>query len=136
MQGARVAVGLVPNDISEHVVTMHHTFLSSAPTPAQKLALWAIEYKKAMPDLSEQRNLARQFILEMNWSSYPQQGTFYFFPKVPNMKEFCKQAEDNGIFLLQGCAFGARYTDYFRLCFGKSVGELETIFARLSEKLK
>ena len=77
-----------------------------------------------------------QFILDMNWSSYAQQGTFYFFPKIPNIKKFCKHAEDNGIFLLQGDAFGARYKDYFRLCFGKPVSELEIIFARLSKKLK
>ena len=133
MQGARVAATLVPSDISEHVITMHQTFMSSASTPAQKIALWAIDSKNSMPDLSQQRNLAEQFISEMNWCSYPQQGTFYFFPKIPNIEEFSKQAEDSGIFLLQGDAFGSGYKDYFRLCFGKSVDELETIFAKLSE---
>ncbi len=134
VQGARVAATLVPNDISEQVITMHQTLISSAPTPAQKIALWALEFEKSMPDLSQQRKLAEQFISEMNWSSYPQQGTFYFFPKIPNMNRFCKEAEDNGIFLLQGDAFGAGYKDYFRLCFGKSVDELKTIFAKLSKK--
>ena len=136
MQGARVAATLVPNDISEHVIRMHETFMSSAPTPAQKIALWAMEWENSMPDLSQQRNLAKRFILEMNWSSYPQQGTFYFFPKIPNMEEFSKRAKDNGIFLLQGDAFGAGYKDHFRLCFGKSVDELKTIFTKLSDKLK
>ena len=136
MQGARVAAALVPKDISDYVITMHQTLISSAPTPAQKLALWSIEFKNAMPDLSQQRNLCMQFISEMKWSSYAQQGTFYFFPKIPNIKKFSKHAKDNGIFLLQGDAFGARYKDYFRLCFGKPVSELETIFSRLSKKLK
>ena len=95
-----------------------------------------MQWENSMPDLSQQRHLAKRFILEMNWSSYPQQGTFYFFPKIPNMEEFSKQAEDNGIFILQGDAFGVGYKDHFRLCFGKSVEELNTIFTRLSENLK
>ena len=81
--------------------------------------------------LSQQRHLAKRFILEMNWSSYPQQGTFYFFPKIPKMEEFSKQAEDNGIFILQGDAFGAGYKDHFRLCFAKPMSELQMIFDKL-----
>ena len=80
--------------------------------------------------------MKNRFILEMKWTSYPQQGTYYIYPKIPNMEEISKQAKDNGIFLLQGDAFGAGYKDHFRLCFGKSVDELKTIFTKLSDRLK
>lgn len=133
MQGARVASALVPGVIADKIINIHQTLVSSAPSPAQQLALWAIEVDNSMPDLSHQRTLAKEFIELMNWSSYPQQGTFYFFPKLTNIKKFQNRAESFGIYLLRGNAFGNGYRDYFRLCFAKPITELETIFSQLSE---
>ena len=133
MQGARVGSALLPNHLVAKTVTNHQNLVSAAPTPGQYLALWALQQDQRMPDLLEQRQMASEFILEMGWSAYPQQGTFYFFPKVPNLPNFQSFAEAQGVFLLSGKVFGANYCNHFRLCFGKPVSELSLIFSRLLE---
>ncbi len=132
MQGARVAAALVPQTMKDDVIAAHQTIVSAAPTPGQYLALHALEHGHKMPDLSAQRARAEAFIAAQGWSCYPQQGSFYFFPKLPEREAFQERAERQGVFILAGSAFGAAYGDHFRLCFGKPLDELEAIFDRLS----
>ena len=133
LQGARVAAALVPLAIKDDVIAAHQTIISAAPTPGQYLALHALKHGQSMPDLSAQRARAEAFIAQRGWSCYPQQGSFYFFPKLPDRKTFQERAAHHGVYILAGDAFGAAYGAHFRLCFAKPLDELETIFERLSE---
>lgn len=135
MQGARVAAALVPQALLGGIVAAHQTIVSAAPTPGQMLALHALEQGEAMPDLSAQRAAAEAFIEAQGWRCYPQQGSFYFFPQLPDIRAFQAKAAAQGVYILTGDAFGETYGDHFRLCFGKPLEELETIFSRLSEVL-
>lgn len=133
LQGARVAAALLPPALTGPVVAMHQTLVSAAPSPGQYLALHALENEAAMPDLTAQRALARDFIAAQGWEAFPQQGSFYYFPKVPAFAGFAAKAAARSVHLLGGDAFGAPYGDHFRLCFGRPLAELETILQRVTD---
>lgn len=136
IQGARIGCALVPDGLVTKTVTNHQNLISAAPTPGQYLALWALDQDERMPELIEQRQLASEFIARMGWSTYPQQGTFYFFPKVPDISKFQSYAEAKGMFMLTGEVFGNSYCNHFRLCFGKPISELNVIFSRLLDGVR
>ena len=133
LQGARVAAVMVPEWLSEPFVTVHQTIMSAAPTPGQKLALHAIREGSAMPALHRQREMAWRFIRRMGWRAHAQSGTFYFFPELPDIDAFRRQAMARNVFLLTGETFGARYGRHFRFCFGKPEDELAHILDLLTE---
>lgn len=132
LQGARVAAALLPPRLTAKVVAAHQTIMSAAPTPGQYLALKSLETSGAMPDLTAQRARAAEFIIDQGLETFPQQGSFYFFPKVVDFADFETRAAARGVHLLSGQSFGG-YDDHFRLCFGRPLDELETIIQRLSE---
>lgn len=133
LQGARVAAALVPKWLSETFVTVHQTIASAAPTPGQKLALHALDSGFSMPSLARQRAMARRFIGTRRWRTYDQEGTFYFFPEVPDIDAFTAFARSRNVFILTGEAFGTRYGRHFRFCFCRPEDELAHVIDLLSE---
>ena len=130
-QGARVAATLVPSHIEENFINIHQTILSSAPAPAQIMALKALEKKLVIPSLHEQRQKTQEFINAQKWDFIQQTGSFYFFPKIDNFEQFEEKVQNENIFILKGSIFGAKYSNHFRLCFARPLPELEMIFNRL-----
>lgn len=131
LQGARVAAAMLPEHLTEAVVAMHQTILSAAPTPGQNMALAALGHGAPPPALGTQRDMARAFIDEMGWQTPPQGGTFYFFPRVPDIAAFVARARKRNIHMLTGDAFGTGCDAHLRLCFGKSKEELGQILDML-----
>lgn len=127
LQGARVAAAMIPEPMAEAFVALHQTLLSAAPTPGQKMALSALANPEPPLSLDLQRAMALAFIDAMGWQTAPQEGTFYFFPQVPNIAEFVAFAQSRNVHMLTGDAFGAGYGDHLRLSFGKSEAELAQI---------
>ena len=135
LQGARVAATLVPSHIEENFINIHQTILSSAPAPAQIMALKALEKNLVIPSLHEQREKTQKFITAQKWDFIQQTGSFYFFPKIDNFQQFEEKAQKEDILILRGSIFGAEYSDHFRLCFARPLSELEMIFSRLDRIL-
>lgn len=133
LQGARVAVAMLPAHLADAVVSMHQSILSAAPTPGQKMALAALGNDTPAPTLAPQREMARLFIDEMGWHAPAQSGTFYFFPRVPDIETFASFARQRKIHMLTGDAFGAGCAAHLRLCFGKSEEELGHILDMLRQ---
>lgn len=127
LQGARVGAVMIPEHFADDVVAMHQTILSAAPTPGQKMALATLDSDAKPLSLDRQRQMSRAFIDDMGWQTHSQGGTFYFFPRVPNIAEFVAFARERNIHMLTGDAFCAGCEDHLRLCFGKSEEELEQI---------
>lgn len=135
LQGARVAATLVPSHIEENFINIHQTILSSAPAPAQIMALKALEKNLVISSLHEQREKTQKFITAQKWDFIQQTGSFYFFPKIDNFQQFEEKAQKEDILILRGSIFGAEYSDHFRLCFARPLSELEMIFNRLDRIL-
>ncbi len=82
----------------------------------------------ASAPLDRQRAMTYDFISSMGWDHSPQEGTFYFFPRIPDIEAFEAFARERNIYMLTGAAFGSGCENHLRLCFGKSEGELAHIF--------
>ena len=135
LQGARVSATLVPQAHTENYTNIHQTLLSSAPAPAQIMALHAVQNKLAMPSLSKQKEATREFMLEQKFDFVEQSGSFYYFPKTDNFAVLDEKAGRREVLLLGGAIFGNNYQDHFRLCFARPLSELEIIFNKLDEAL-
>lgn len=127
LQGARVAATMVPKRLAKTFVATHQTIISAAPSPGQKMALAAFAGDASAP-LDHQRAMTYDFISSMGWDHSPQEGTFYFFPRIPDIEAFEAFAREKNIYMLTGAAFGSGCENHMRLCFGKSEGELAHIF--------
>ena len=88
-----------------------------------------------IPSLHNQREKAQAFITAQKWDFIQQKGSFYFFPRVDDFKNFEEKAQSENILILNGSIFGAEYSNHFRLCFARPLLELETIFNRLDRIL-
>ena len=135
LQGARVSATLVPKKLAENFTNIHQTILSSAPAPAQIMALNAVKNNLKMPSLIEQRKETKKFMESQNWDFINQVGSFYYFPKVKNYSELESKALKIGVLLLKGDVFGKNYKDHFRLCFARPLSELKIIFNQLNDVL-
>ena len=135
LQGARVSATLVPEAHSENYTNIHQTLLSSAPAPAQIMALHAVQNQLAMPSLSKQKEATRRFMSEQKWDFVEQSGSFYYFPKTDNYSVLEEKAARREILLLGGHIFGNNYKEHFRLCFARPLSELEIVFNKLDEAL-
>ena len=131
LQGARVSATLVPKSLAENYTNIHQTILSSAPAPAQIMALNAIKNNLKMPSLVKQRAETKKFMELQNWEFVNQAGSFYYFPKVENYPELEERAFASDVLLLRGDIFGKKYKDHFRLCFARPISELKIIFKKL-----
>ncbi|NCG10605.1 MAG: aminotransferase class I/II-fold pyridoxal phosphate-dependent enzyme [Alphaproteobacteria bacterium] len=135
LQGARVSATLVPEAYAQNFTNIHQTLLSSAPAPAQIMALNAVQNNLVIPSLSKQKDVTRKFITAQKWSFVEQSGSFYYFPKTDNFSVLEEKAELRDVLLLGGRIFGSNYKEHFRLCFARPLSELEIIFNKLDEAL-
>ena len=130
LQGLRLGACLLPSRWVPSVVSVHQTILSAAPTPSQYMALAMTGSAAASIDeYAEQRRLMLEFIAARGWRHTPTQGTFYVFPRIPNIETIRDSLETSGIYSLAGEVFGERYCDHTRICFGKPVTEVRAMLA-------
>ncbi len=127
LQGLRVGAVLLPPALMEPSTIVHQTVISAAPSLSQLVALDFLRSGLHEPDYRPQRAIMRDFIVKRGWRFHEQSGTFYFFPELPNLDAFRRDAAARDIYMLSGDAFGAPYGRHVRLCFAKPVEELEEI---------
>lgn len=127
LQGARVGAMLVPPHLYEPVLSIHQAIMSAAPAPSQFLAQHTLSTGADAVDLTQQRELARQTVVDLGWECHDQKGTFYFFPRTVDTERLKQAAEERGVYILTGADFGAPYAAHFRLCFGRPLEELKLI---------
>lgn len=134
LQGLRLGTCLLPSKSVSAVVSAHQTILSAAPTPSQYMALSMTDSAAAnIDEYAEQRRLMLEFIAVKGWPHIPTEGTFYVFPRIPNIEVFRQRLKARGIFSLAGETFGESYRDHTRICFGKPVTEVRSMLEIMEE---
>lgn len=134
LQGLRLGACLLPSQRVPSVVSVHQTILSAAPTPSQYMALAMAGSAAAhIDEYAEQRRLMLEFIAARGWRHLPTEGTFYVFPRIPNIEATRRTLEASGIFSLAGEVFGESYRDHTRICFGKPVTEVRAMLAIMED---
>lgn len=134
MQGLRLGAILVPNETAPAVLAIHQSIASSAASASQQIAIsMLVSGARLTHDYSEQYGIARDFADTMHWKYLPTAGTFYLFPKLPDVALFRALAAERDVYLLTGDTFGPAYADHIRFCFGKPVRELRIMLERLAD---
>lgn len=127
LQGARVAPAFLPNWLADRAIAVHQTIFSAAPASAQFMALAALDAGARMPRLDPQRAVALELVQGLGWITPPSEGTFYLYPKVPNLEAWRARAEAAGLFALSGDAFAGHDVDHIRFAFARPLDELAAI---------
>lgn len=130
LQGQRVAACLVPAALREDFIAVHQALMSSAPSLGQAAALAALQAGTVV-DYSAPRAIAVELMARAGWPSPANQGTFYHFPRLPDLTGTLARLRDVGLFGLTGDIFGAPYANHLRLCFGRPEAEMAEILRRV-----
>lgn len=130
LQGQRVAACLIPSALREDFIAVHQALMSSAPSLGQAAALAALQAGTVV-DYSAPRAIAVELLARAGWPSLVNQGTFYHFPRLPDLTGTLVRLRDVGLFGLTGDIFGAPYADHLRLCFGRPEAEMAEILRRV-----
>lgn len=137
LQGLRLGAVMLPASIAADVTSVHQAIVSSAPSPSQHLAIAYLNCNGgAAENYQMQRQRAMAFADRLGWQYVPSEGTFYFFPKLPDIACFQVQAAERGVYLLTGDCFGTSYSEYVRFCFGKPMEELNAMMETLASLAK
>ena len=134
VQGLRLGACLAHRNRAASMIAAHQTLLSAAPTPSQNIALHILADASAIvDDYSEQRKLILDFVAANGWLANRTEGGFHLFPKIENVCRFRRKLEDRNVLSLPGEAFGERYRDHLRICFGKPAPEMRALMGILDE---
>jgi aminotransferase len=130
LQGQRVAACLLHATLREDFIAVHQSLMSSAPSLGQAAALAALQAGEGM-DYSAPRRIAVELIARAGWSCLANQGTFYHFPRLPDLPRTLERLRDVGLYGLTGDIFGPPYANHLRLCFGRPEAEMAEILRRV-----
>lgn len=130
LQGQRVAACLLHASLCEDFIAVHQALMSSAPSLGQAAALAALQAGTAL-DYSAPRAIAIDLIARARWSCLPNQGSFYHFPRLPDLADTLARLRTVGLYGLTGDIFGAPYANHLRLCFGRPEAEMAEILKRV-----
>lgn len=131
IQGLRIGACFVPNSSLGRILAVHQGVNSSASSLSQYAALDLIKRMDPAQDIHShyrpQRRLLGDFIDNAGWPCAPNEGSFYYFPQIPNAAAKLEKLAAQAVFCLPGNLFGAPYDSHARLCFYRPMEELERI---------
>ncbi len=84
-------------------------------------------------NISKKLQMVTNYLDSKNVRYYKPDGSFYIFPEITNKKIFTHSAPKNGLFYLEGSAFGNIYKNHYRFCFEKKIDELQLILNIMEE---
>jgi aspartate/methionine/tyrosine aminotransferase len=134
LQGLRLGAIAGTAEAVEAIRRVQLGVLSPPSRPVQEIFIQLDTAEQLIPiNLCRHRAAALEFIGKMDgWHCLPTKGTFYLFPRVPQLEVHLLQWEQHGsIFGLNGRHFGEGYADHLRFCFYRPIQEIEEIFTKL-----
>ncbi len=134
LQGIRLGLAVAQKAPIDAMTRLQLGILSPPSRPVQDLVLQMVRGGHLQPiDVRAARAATRSFIAKVaDWSCFPTAGTFYLFPKVPQLAQRLMRWEaEESLFGLPGYHFGEAYAEHLRFCFYRPAVELEEIFLRL-----
>ena len=135
-----------PSQLLESIFPIHDVLINCAPVVSQYAALAALKFEKQilpeiMPRYGEHRKLMGEHLeslseyLDFVWPD----GSYFFFPKIKNLKDsekFCfDMLRDVKLAAVPGSAFGLGGEGHIRLCFGRSKEDIVEGMKRLKNYL-
>ncbi len=131
MTGHRVGFVLGDPEIVKHVYRVHQYNTTCTPSPSQRAAEIALDYRKEIIQdtvtvLKERRDALIDQINEIDWLEidYEPDGAFYLFPRVivpdgHSVEEICERLlMEKGVVLVPGSEFGQKGKNYVRISYG------------------
>ncbi len=131
MTGHRVGFVLGSPEVVKHVYRVHQYNTTCTPSPSQRAAEIALDYRKkiikeTVDILKERRDALIDQIRKIDWLEidYEPDGAFYLFPRVRlnnghTVEDVCERLLiEKGVVLVPGSEFGQRGKDHVRLSYG------------------
>ncbi len=135
VQGLRLGTVMIPATHFEAVLSVHQGINSSASTFSQVCAL---EISRNLGPTSWVREIIgtarprmEQSLSAIGWQYHPSKGSFYIFPRVPDINSVVMRLESMNVFCLRGGLFGSHYQDHIRVCFAHPQAEMDGILPLL-----
>ena len=131
LSGWRIGFLFGSRKLIEPIFSMHDTLVNCAPVVSQYAALASLKYEdNILPNIlvqyKEHRKLMGKYLEELSpyldfvWPD----GSYYFFPKIKNLKDsekFCfDMVREAKMATVPGSSFGQIGEGHIRLCFGRS----------------
>ncbi len=147
MTGHRVGYVVGAPAVVKHVYRVHQYNTTCTPSPSQRAAEIALEYREEIVQetvrvLKERRDALINQIKKIDWLDiqYQPDGAFYLFPKVlldegQSVEEMCERLlMDKGVVLVPGSEFGQRGKNHVRLSYGfVSIEDINEAGERMQE---
>ncbi len=146
MTGVRVGYMAIPADIYQSFFVVHQATVTAVSTPAQLASAAGLregddEVEKMRKAYAERRNYLIPELEHFGFQIAEPVGAFYLFLKIPekynqNDRAFALElAEEAGVGLIPGSAFGAGGEGYLRWSYAASLEDLKEGCKRLREYL-
>jgi aspartate/methionine/tyrosine aminotransferase len=129
LQGLRLGAAMIPNTFFESCLIVHQAIQSSASTLSQQCALQIIGNRKELElnrdILNSNRKKMAETMRHLGWRFAQSEGSFYFFPEVPERDAVLALLERKWVFALSGDVFGPAYSKFVRVCFARPEAEMD-----------
>jgi aspartate/methionine/tyrosine aminotransferase len=129
IQGLRLGAAMIPKTFFESCLMVHQAIQSSASTLSQQCALQIISNPRELESnrrvLNTNRKKMAEAMHQLGWRFTQSEGSFYFFPEVPELDVVLALLEKKGVFSLGGDLFGTDYSRFIRVCFARSEAEMD-----------
>lgn len=137
LQGLRLAACLAPEVTAAAVTAVHQTVNGAVSSASAALLLAMAKGGLPLePGLGARWQRTRACLDAMGLAYVPPQGTFYVFPRLPEVERLEARLEAARLLALDGRVFGEAYADHLRLCFMKPEAELQAMLDDLQAALR
>ncbi len=146
MCGWRIAALHGPKELIQQIVPTHDVLVNCAPVVSQYAVLGGLEHFETIAqEARETYQKHRDFVIQEleklsdHFDFFTPNGAYYIFPKLKNTQDdvsFCMDALRSAkVALVPGSDFGPGGEGHIRICFGRSMEELEEGMKRLKSYL-
>ncbi|GAB2483263.1 pyridoxal phosphate-dependent aminotransferase [Alkalibacterium psychrotolerans] len=146
MTGWRLGLIFAPAFITEQIVKVHQSLVTSASSITQYAGIEALtKGKNDAHDMRVQYKKRRDVVVEalsaLDFTIATPTGAFYIFAKIPehfsdNSHDFCYNlAKHTRVALIPGSAFGEAGEGYVRISYAASLSDIEEAMNRLTDYL-
>ncbi|MCC5889073.1 MAG: aminotransferase class I/II-fold pyridoxal phosphate-dependent enzyme [Alkalibacterium sp.] len=147
MTGWRLGLIFAPAFITEQIVKVHQSLVTSASSITQYAGIEALTKGKndaheMRVQYKKRRDVVVSALSALDFSIATPTGAFYIFAKIPdrftqNSHDFCYNlAKHTRVALIPGSAFGEAGEGYVRISYAASITDIEEAMERLTDYLK
>lgn len=147
MTGWRLGLIFAPAFITEQIVKVHQSLVTSASSITQYAGIEALTKGKndaheMRVQYKKRRDVVVSALTALDFSIATPTGAFYIFAKIPdrftqNSHDFCYNlAKHTRVALIPGSAFGEAGEGYVRISYAASITDIEEAMERLTDYLK